>query len=156
MDNESDTFSVGLPQKILQRIPIDNDDYPYSMMASNNSSSDFAQVTMMKATMTKRDRRWLVKLTLFLKHFQIADSSLFDENFNDSMTYTQMMRHSSTISIIYCIAYFLVFSVGLIGNLFVISVVFRVSLKIFDVSLKKLFWIPRLRYRECELQQIYS
>lgn len=50
MDNESDTFSVALPQKILQLI--DGDDYPFSM-ATNNSSSDFAQVMTMKATMTK-------------------------------------------------------------------------------------------------------
>lgn len=46
MDNESDTFSVETPQKFLQRIPLDVDDNPFSM-ASNNSSSDFAQVMRM-------------------------------------------------------------------------------------------------------------
>lgn len=49
-----------------------------------------------------------------------------DDYFNDSMAYSELLRHSSTISIIYCIAYTVVFSVGLVGNLFVISVVFRV------------------------------
>lgn len=47
MDNESDTFAVRMPQKILQNIPLNVDDYaldyPFSM-ASNNSSTDFAQV----------------------------------------------------------------------------------------------------------------
>lgn len=48
MDNESDTFSVGMPQKILQKIPLDADDYAIDYqafsMASNNSSTDFVQV----------------------------------------------------------------------------------------------------------------
>lgn len=42
------------------------------------------------------------------------------------MLYNDFWRHSTTVSIICCIAYTLVFSVGLVGNLFVISVVFRV------------------------------
>lgn len=58
--------------------------------------------------------------------FQIADDSIIDDSYNESMAYSELMRHSTTISIIYCIAYTLVFSVGLVGNLFVISVVFRV------------------------------
>lgn len=62
----------------------------------------------------------------FLPSFQIQDSLLPDTNYNDSIAYLQLMRHSSIISIIYCIAYTLVFSVGLIGNFFAISVVFRV------------------------------
>ena len=49
-----------------------------------------------------------------------------DDNYNDSMAYSELLRHSSWVSIMYCIAYTLVFSVGLVGNLFVISVVFRV------------------------------
>lgn len=46
MDNDSDTFGVGLPQKILQNISQDEYaaiDYPFSV-ASNNSSSDFVEV----------------------------------------------------------------------------------------------------------------
>lgn len=58
--------------------------------------------------------------------FQVADDALIGENLNDSIVYGQFLRHSSTISIIYCIAYSIVFFVGLIGNFFVISVVFRV------------------------------
>lgn len=61
-----------------------------------------------------------------LQLFQVADDSIIDESFNDSISYNQLLRHSSTVSIIYCIAYILVFCVGLVGNLFVISVVFRV------------------------------
>lgn len=54
------------------------------------------------------------------------DGSIIDDSYNESLAYSELMRHSSTISIIFCIAYTLVFSVGLVGNLFVISVVFRV------------------------------
>lgn len=54
------------------------------------------------------------------------ESEMNNEYYNDSIAYLQLMRHSTTISSIYCIAYTLVFGVGLIGNLFVISVVFRV------------------------------
>ncbi|KAG5675442.1 hypothetical protein PVAND_005346 [Polypedilum vanderplanki] len=58
---------------------------------------------------------------------QISDDLLINnDNYNDTIPYLQLMRHSSTISTIYIIAYTLVFSVGLVGNLFVISVVFRV------------------------------
>lgn len=57
--------------------------------------------------------------------YQVTDE-LLNDIYNDSMTYTQFLRHNSTISIIYCVAYILVFCVGLVGNLFVISVVFRV------------------------------
>lgn len=56
----------------------------------------------------------------------MSEASLFDGHQNDSMEYTQLLRHSSTISIIFCVVYMMVFVVGLIGNLFVISVVFRV------------------------------
>lgn len=48
------------------------------------------------------------------------------ESFNDTdefASFELFYRHSSTISIIYCIAYFLVFTVGLVGNCFVIAVV---------------------------------
>lgn len=56
----------------------------------------------------------------------MTKASLLDAHQNDSMEYTQLLRHSATISIIFCVVYMMVFVVGLIGNLFVISVVFRV------------------------------
>lgn len=56
----------------------------------------------------------------------MTEASLLDGHHNESMEYTQLLRHSSTISIIFCVVYMMVFVVGLIGNLFVISVVFRV------------------------------
>lgn len=34
-------------------------------------------------------------------------------------------RHSMTMTIVYCVAYLLVFAVGIVGNFFVIAVVFR-------------------------------
>ncbi|KAK9881183.1 hypothetical protein WA026_014531 [Henosepilachna vigintioctopunctata] len=34
-------------------------------------------------------------------------------------------RHSLSMTVVYCIAYFIVFAVGLVGNFFVIAVVFR-------------------------------
>ncbi|XP_070509164.1 neuropeptide SIFamide receptor-like [Chironomus tepperi] len=101
VDN-GDDFATLNPQNMLQDTSVSEDfnlDYPYSM-TSNNSSFDFDRIP--------------------------DDSLIPNENYNDSIAYLQLMRHSSTISIIYCIAYTLVFSVGLIGNLFVISVVFRV------------------------------
>ncbi|CAG9797936.1 unnamed protein product [Chironomus riparius] len=97
-----DEFATLNPQNMLQDTSVSEDfnlDYPYSM-ARNNSSLDFDRLQ--------------------------DDSLISNENYNDSIAYLQLMRHSSTISIMYCIAYTLVFSVGLIGNLFVISVVFRV------------------------------
>lgn len=137
MDNESDIFSVDMPQKIMQKIPLDAGDYaidyPFSM-AANNTSSDFVQVTIKKFKIyvdflfdlgVNCPLSTSIKF-VFCFYFQLVDASLMDENFNDSMAYSQLLRHSSTISIIYCIAYTLVFSVGLVGNLFVISVVFRV------------------------------
>lgn len=42
------------------------------------------------------------------------------------MTYSQLLRHSTTVSIVYIIAYTLVFSVGIVGNSAVVSVYFRV------------------------------
>ncbi|KAL3277699.1 hypothetical protein HHI36_013044 [Cryptolaemus montrouzieri] len=36
-----------------------------------------------------------------------------------------MYRHSMAMTIIYCVAYLIVFAVGLVGNFFVIAVVFR-------------------------------
>ncbi|XP_044757383.1 neuropeptide SIFamide receptor-like [Coccinella septempunctata] len=36
-----------------------------------------------------------------------------------------MYRHSLAMTIVYCIAYFIVFAIGLVGNFFVIAVVFR-------------------------------
>ncbi|CRL01046.1 CLUMA_CG014235, isoform A [Clunio marinus] len=91
-----------MSQKVSQKTSLEGDDYaidyPFSMASNNTSIVNFAQMNT---------------------------DSMYDENFNDSMAY-QLLRHSSTTSIIYCIAYTLVFSVGLVGNLFVISVVFRV------------------------------
>lgn len=46
-----------------------------------------------------------------------------NSSFGDS--YEMFYRHSPTMTIVYCIAYFIVFIVGLIGNSFVIAVVFR-------------------------------
>lgn len=40
-------------------------------------------------------------------------------------SYEMLYRHSVTMTVVYCIAYFIVFSFGLIGNSFVIAVVFR-------------------------------
>lgn len=36
-----------------------------------------------------------------------------------------MYRHSLAMTVVYCIAYFIVFAIGLVGNFFVIAVVFR-------------------------------
>lgn len=50
MDIGSDTFGMEMPQKILQKLSLDAVDYaidyPFPSMASNNSSTDFAQVMM--------------------------------------------------------------------------------------------------------------
>uniref|UniRef100_A0A182NFU0 G-protein coupled receptors family 1 profile domain-containing protein n=1 Tax=Anopheles dirus TaxID=7168 RepID=A0A182NFU0_9DIPT len=39
--------------------------------------------------------------------------------------YELFYRHSYTMTAVYCVAYFIVFIVGLVGNSFVIAVVFR-------------------------------
>lgn len=48
-------------------------------------------------------------------------------NLNDSVGIVQDLfyRHSMTMTIVYCVAYFIVFALGLIGNFFVVAVVFR-------------------------------
>lgn len=47
-------------------------------------------------------------------------------NSTDSLeTYELFYRHSMPMTAVYCIAYLLVFAVGLVGNCFVIAVVFR-------------------------------
>lgn len=51
MDNDSDTFRVGMPLKILQTISQDDYaaiDYSFSLV-SNNSSSDFVEVHNLKS-----------------------------------------------------------------------------------------------------------
>lgn len=49
-----------------------------------------------------------------------------NETFNDtSEDYELFYRHSTTMTIVYFVAYLIVFIVGLIGNSFVIAVVFR-------------------------------
>lgn len=60
-----------------------------------------------------------------------ADDVQTEGNFTTpSLNYTvfwfdNFYRHSKTMTIFYCIAYFIVFIVGLIGNCFVIAVVYR-------------------------------
>lgn len=47
-------------------------------------------------------------------------------NFNESSYIHDLFyRHSMTMTIVYCVAYFIVFALGLIGNFFVVAVVFR-------------------------------
>ena len=51
--------------------------------------------------------------------------SLNDYN-NDSMSdLSSLMRHSLSVSIILCIAYIIVFVIGIVGNCFVVAIVFR-------------------------------
>lgn len=48
-------------------------------------------------------------------------------NLNESSGFVQDLfyRHTMTMTIVYCVAYFIVFALGLIGNFFVVAVVFR-------------------------------
>lgn len=48
-------------------------------------------------------------------------------NINESGSFAHDLfyRHSMTMTIVYCVAYFVVFALGLIGNFFVVAVVFR-------------------------------
>lgn len=61
----------------------------------------------------------------------ISDGILLTKSNNENVNSTNFeeyelyYRHSATMTIVYCIAYFIVFIVGLIGNSFVIAVVFR-------------------------------
>lgn len=43
----------------------------------------------------------------------------------DGLAYDLFYRHSMTMTIVYCVAYFIVFALGLVGNFFVVAVVFR-------------------------------
>ncbi|XP_055549108.1 neuropeptide SIFamide receptor-like isoform X2 [Wyeomyia smithii] len=48
----------------------------------------------------------------------LNDTSFYEDN-------ELFYRHSATMTVVYCVAYFVVFLVGLVGNSFVIAVVFR-------------------------------
>lgn len=44
---------------------------------------------------------------------------------NQSEHHDYLYRHSPVLTVVYCIAYFLVFAIGLVGNCLVVAVVFR-------------------------------
>lgn len=46
-------------------------------------------------------------------------------NESESIAHDLFYRHSMTMTIVYCVAYFIVFALGLIGNFFVVAVVIR-------------------------------
>lgn len=56
-------------------------------------------------------------------NIQINVTQELDDNFTPEMEL--FYRHSTTWTVVYCVAYLIVFIVGLIGNSFVIAVVFR-------------------------------
>ncbi|CAO1353330.1 unnamed protein product [Diamesa tonsa] len=125
MELNGEMFNIGLSSVTLQlqqKIAADVSDYaidyPYSM-SYNNSSTEFLEVNFGWIKLIVRD----INNNFNSQTSEIPD--MFNET-DDGMSFGLFYRHSSTISIIYCIAYFVVFSVGFIGNSFVIAVVFRV------------------------------
>lgn len=46
-------------------------------------------------------------------------------NGNHSENYDYLYRHSPILTTVYCVAYFVVFAIGLVGNCLVVAVVFR-------------------------------
>lgn len=61
---------------------------------------------------------------LISHRMQESDMRLLDSN-DSFLTNREMYRHSVTLTAVYCVAYMIVFVVGLIGNSFVIAVVLR-------------------------------
>jgi hypothetical protein len=77
MDIESDTFTVGMPQKMqLDDYAID---YPFSM-SSNNSSSDFVQVMMNYFLLS------FSSLNALAMHLKRVSSVLKPDNYFRSLT----------------------------------------------------------------------
>lgn len=53
-------------------------------------------------------------------------SQVFEnDSLSSSKDYEQLYRHNASLTAVYCVAYIIVFIVGLIGNSFVIAVVLR-------------------------------
>lgn len=55
--------------------------------------------------------------------FFLQESDFGDEN--SYLSYKDLYRHSVALTAVYCVAYVIVFLVGLVGNSFVIAVVLR-------------------------------
>lgn len=115
MELNGEMFNIGLSSVTLQlqqKIAADVSDYaidyPYSM-SYNNSSTEFLEVNFGWIKLMRED----INNNFNSQTSEIPD--MFNET-DDGMSFGLFYRHSSTISIIYCIAYFVVFSVGFIGN----------------------------------------
>ncbi|KFB48508.1 hypothetical protein ZHAS_00016722 [Anopheles sinensis] len=71
----------------------------------------------------------LKRLFLLVPSFLISRTTGADVGGNETAgpfeEYELFYRHSYTMTAVYCVAYFIVFIVGLVGNSFVIAVVFR-------------------------------
>lgn len=68
------------------------------------------------------------KSSLFKMKSTAADflmNASLNMNESASIAHDLFYRHTMTMTIVYCVAYFIVFALGLIGNFFVVAVVFR-------------------------------
>ncbi|EAT42474.1 AAEL005994-PA [Aedes aegypti] len=76
----------------------------------------------------RSERRSLSKFITVFPVYSLHSLQAQETAANDTGPYEEyelFYRHSSTMTAVYCVAYFVVFIVGLIGNSFVIAVVFR-------------------------------
>ncbi|XP_062715955.1 neuropeptide SIFamide receptor isoform X2 [Aedes albopictus] len=101
MEMGSEVFSMGLALK-LQKLP-------------PGSTLDFSEF--------RRENSNTAAYTSDWDNYQAQETTANDTGPYEE--YELFYRHSSTMTAVYCVAYFVVFIVGLIGNSFVIAVVFR-------------------------------
>nr|XP_029725219.1 neuropeptide FF receptor 2-like [Aedes albopictus] len=101
MEMGSEVFSMGLALK-LQKLP-------------PGSTLDFSEF--------RRENSNTAAYTSDWDNYQAQETAANDTGPYEE--YELFYRHSSTMTAVYCVAYFVVFIVGLIGNSFVIAVVFR-------------------------------
>uniref|UniRef100_A0A182VAN5 G-protein coupled receptors family 1 profile domain-containing protein n=1 Tax=Anopheles merus TaxID=30066 RepID=A0A182VAN5_ANOME len=104
MELGGEVFTMGLALK-LQKVP------PGSGMA------DFTELRRENSNTATFASDW--------DSYQSPNVAAGNDTAGPFEEYELFYRHSYTMTAVYCVAYFIVFIVGLVGNSFVIAVVFR-------------------------------
>ncbi|XP_055602011.1 neuropeptide SIFamide receptor-like [Uranotaenia lowii] len=119
MDLGSEVFTMGLALK-LQKMPPGG-----TQIGSGVGVPEFGELLFRRDGNGNNHSNTAAAYTSDWDNYQ---TSHVEPPLNDTGPYEEyelFYRHSSTMTAVYCVAYFVVFIVGLIGNSFVIAVVFR-------------------------------
>uniref|UniRef100_A0A182Q324 G-protein coupled receptors family 1 profile domain-containing protein n=1 Tax=Anopheles farauti TaxID=69004 RepID=A0A182Q324_9DIPT len=143
MELGGEVFTMGLALKLQKMAPGATVDFSELRRENSNTAAfvsdwDILQVTVYQRHLSYRSdlpRRAGMKAdplsTLRNPHRKTVRTELAGSDAASNETagpfeeYELFYRHSYTMTAVYCVAYFIVFIVGLVGNSFVIAVVFR-------------------------------